>query len=53
MTIGAQPVHESVLQRAVNEGVRKIGLTKPANAHTLGHTFATSLLEDGYDIRTT
>jgi integron integrase len=45
-------LHESVLQRAVREAARKIGLTKAANCHMLRHSFAPHLLEDGYDIRT-
>jgi integron integrase len=49
---GRHHVHETILQRVVREAVRQSNIVKHVGCHTFRHSFATHLLENGYDIRT-
>jgi integron integrase len=45
-------LHESVIQRAVRQATNDLGISRRIGCHTFRHSFATHLLEEGYDIRT-
>ena len=45
-------LHESGVQKTLKQAVRAAGIAKRIGCHTFRHSFATHLLEDGYDIRT-
>ncbi len=49
---GRHHVHETILQRAVKQAAISAGMAKRVSCHTFRHSFATHLLESGYDIRT-
>jgi integron integrase len=45
-------LHETIIQRAVRQAVLDVGISRRVSCHTFRHSFATHLLEEGYDVRT-